>query len=870
MAERRKILLPIDNNEIGRGELSLSYESSSMTINNGSESIEFASRKRLEGYIDNAVLPYINNAVYNSDETELTFYHDDTVICSIDASDFIVDGMVSSVTIDTQTDELVIIFNEDAGSKEIRLSLTQIFDPSNYYDKDTIDARDSATTAALTDLNSRLGAVEDAYVTGATMSSAATEPSVTNNVLTIPTVAGPMGPQGADGEKGEDGEQGPEGKQGPKGEEGFQGPEGPKATTDEVIAAGTGVWLPLSGGTMTGDILVNSTNSINLGESAKTFDTLYIRNITANGSIALANKQIIHGVYSHSISAAQAPLTFALKIPSVTMALFKINIFSPYDNVPGSVINVSWGAVSHSSSSYIVSSATYSIEGPYKGPVRIARKDGDTTCLYLLIGDVTDTAQEYERGYIVIDEFCHGDVGRTIELQNFAYECQEITDPSGESVPDVFAKIQAINLVSNVPVASSTQLGAVKVGTGLAITSDGVLSATGGSGEQGPEGKQGPQGPVGYQGPQGPQGEKGANGSNGANGTNGKQGPMGPQGADGKGVSIKGSYDTYAELIADHPTGNDGDAYMVGSDLYVWDSTNNRWNNVGQIKGDKGDQGPEGKQGPQGPQGPQGANGSNGANGTNGKQGPEGKQGPQGPKGTDGTNGAAGTNGKQGPQGPQGPKGTDGTSGTNGKQGPQGPQGPKGTDGTSGTNGKQGPQGPQGPKGTDGTSGTNGKQGPQGPKATTAEVVAAGTGQWLPISGGTLTGGSMSNRNILGVNVISAVSATFSDKVYATNGFFETSDATLKTFLGDVKADEATVRAIPKKYFIWDNDELKVRNIGTSAQAIQALYPELVSEIDGVLTVDYAKLSIIALAAIDNLQTQIDELKEKIKKLENK
>ena len=844
MTERRKILLPIDNNEIGKGELSLSYESSSMTINNGSGvSINFASEDVLKRYTDSAVTPYFDSAEYDSTEKKIYFKHNGVVdtASTINATDFIKDGMVDNVEIKDVVGSgacLVITFNTEAGKDAINIPLVDIFDPENYYDKDAIDAKDSAIAASLTDLNNRLGTVEDAYVTGATMSDSAQTPSVANNILIIPTVAGPMGPQGADGKDGEDGEQGPEGKQGPegfqgpkgedgqdgaqgeqgfqgpKGEEGFQGPEGPKATTDEVIAAGTGVWLPLSGGTMTGDILVNATNSINLGESAKTFNTLYIRNITANGSIALANKQIIHGVYSHSISAAKAPLTFALKIPSVTMALFKINIFSPYDNVPGSVINVSWGAVSHSSSSYIVSSATYSIEGPYKGPVRIARVDGDTSCLYLLIGDVNDTAQKYERGYIVIDEFCHADAGRTIELQNFAYECQEITDPSGELVPDVFSKIQSINLVSNVPIASSSQLGAVKVGTGLTITSDGVLSATGGSGEQGPEGKQGPQGPVGYQGPSGYQGPQGANGSNGANGTNGKQGPMGPQGADGKGVSIKGSYDTYAELIAEHPTGNEGDAYMVGSDLYVWDDVNQEWKDVGQIKGDKGDQGPEGKQGPKG------ANGSNGANGTDGKQGP---------KGADGSNG---TDGKQGPQG---------ADGTNGKQGPQG------ANGSNGTDGKQGPQGAQ------------------GPKATTAEVVAAGTGVWFPLSGGTLTG---SPRNILGINVISAVSATFSDRVNATNGFFETSDATLKTFIGDVKANEEILKSIPKKYFVWNNDEAKARMIGTSAQAVKAAYPELVTEIDGILTVDYAKLSIIALAAIDDLQKQINELKEKLNNIE--
>ena len=60
----------------------------------------------------------------------------------------------------------------------------------------------------------------------------------------------------------------------------------------------------------------------------------------------------------------------------------------------------------------------------------------------------------------------------------------------------------------------------------------------------------------------------------------------GKDGADGTSVTIRGSYNTYAELIAAHPTGSDGDAYMVGTDLYVWNGT--AWEDVGQIQGPQG------------------------------------------------------------------------------------------------------------------------------------------------------------------------------------------------------------------------------------------------------------------------------------------
>lgn len=60
----------------------------------------------------------------------------------------------------------------------------------------------------------------------------------------------------------------------------------------------------------------------------------------------------------------------------------------------------------------------------------------------------------------------------------------------------------------------------------------------------------------------------------------------GRDGVDGTSVSILGSYDTEAQLRAAHPTGNDGDAYIVAGDLYVWNGSD--WEDVGQIQGPQG------------------------------------------------------------------------------------------------------------------------------------------------------------------------------------------------------------------------------------------------------------------------------------------
>ena len=63
----------------------------------------------------------------------------------------------------------------------------------------------------------------------------------------------------------------------------------------------------------------------------------------------------------------------------------------------------------------------------------------------------------------------------------------------------------------------------------------------------------------------------GASGEKGDTGDTGPAGPKGDTGDTGAMTIIKGSYDTLEELIAAHPTGQPGDAYIVAGDLYIWE-----------------------------------------------------------------------------------------------------------------------------------------------------------------------------------------------------------------------------------------------------------------------------------------------------------
>lgn len=111
-----------------------------------------------------------------------------------------------------------------------------------------------------------------------------------------------------------------------------------------------------------------------------------------------------------------------------------------------------------------------------------------------------------------------------------------------------------------------------------------------------------------------------------------------------------------------------------------------------------------------------------------------------------------------------------------------------------------------------------------------------------------------------------------STDIYMQGGeIYAASDETLKNFGKNIEVGFDKLAEIPKVYYTWKTDADNKQQIGTSAQKLKEIYPELVSENeDGKMAVSYEKLSIIALAAVDKLHKENEELKDRLKRIEEK
>lgn len=109
-----------------------------------------------------------------------------------------------------------------------------------------------------------------------------------------------------------------------------------------------------------------------------------------------------------------------------------------------------------------------------------------------------------------------------------------------------------------------------------------------------------------------------------------------------------------------------------------------------------------------------------------------------------------------------------------------------------------------------------------------------------------------------------------SGAVYASSGFYESSDERLKKVVDTITVNLDDLAKLRKIYYLWNNTPEDGRQLGMIAQDVQKLYPELVSmdKNTGYLSLAYDKLSVIALEAIDTLYEEYKQLKERMNGLE--
>ena len=96
--------------------------------------------------------------------------------------------------------------------------------------------------------------------------------------------------------------------------------------------------------------------------------------------------------------------------------------------------------------------------------------------------------------------------------------------------------------------------------------------------------------------------------------------------------------------------------------------------------------------------------------------------------------------------------------------------------------------------------------------------------------------------------------------------FYQNSDERLKTFTEDYDINLDDIKNIRTGRFYWNTDKNQEINCGVTAQTVETYFPELISENeDGIKSVNYDGLAVIAIAAIKKLTARIEQLEEIIR-----
>ena len=276
---------------------------------------------------------------------------------------------------------------------------------------------------------------------------------------------GPQGPQGEVGPKGDTGEQGPQGIQGPKGNTGERGPQGPAGQDG-----------------LTTQVRVNGTTYTQVDGLITLPD--YPADVGAS-SHAHANKDILDGITADKVANWDNKLD---SIPAEYITETELNAkgyLTEHQDISGKA-NVSGQVFTGTVEAPVVKATSY-----FFTPALV--NEGDLTSYYhrLNLGyrnhDYWEF-HEYGGDYRFYKNTAGTDAGKSLIANitstgsNFVGQLKEggvrVYSPNnkptaadlGITIPEAYV----------LPVANQNTLGGIKVGAGLSITADGILSATGG------------------------------------------------------------------------------------------------------------------------------------------------------------------------------------------------------------------------------------------------------------------------------------------------------------------------------------------------------------------------------------------------------
>lgn len=110
------------------------------------------------------------------------------------------------------------------------------------------------------------------------------------------------------------------------------------------------------------------------------------------------------------------------------------------------------------------------------------------------------------------------------------------------------------------------------------------------------------------------------------------------------------------------------------------------------------------------------------------------------------------------------------------------------------------------------------------------------------------------------------VTATLTANSVSATTVYQTSDDRLKDYLGNFHFNLADLERIPLRFFAFKADKERRVLLGTSAQAVQKVLPEIVGSSptdDGeeYLSVDYSKLALVALDCVRQLRDEVATMK---------